>query len=262
MTDPLDVARSLAVPGRRTGLVTDFDGVLAPIVDDPAASALLEGAAEVLTSLAARLEVVALLSGRPVGFLAERAGLPGVLLLGSYGVEHWEDGEAHVLPEVEAWRPAVATASERLHAEFDGADGVHVEDKGLAVAVHWRRAPDQAAAGARTSAVVDELAATLGLHREPGKLVQELRAPLAEDKGTALRRVVAEHDLQHVAYAGDDRGDLPAFAAVADLGGHALVVHSPEVAPEVAAVPGAVFEGPAAFLDWLRTLDALLAERG
>ena len=262
MTDPLDVARALAAPGRRTGLVTDFDGVLAPIVDDPAASALLDGAAEVLTSLAGRLDVVALLSGRPVGFLAERAGLPGLLLLGSYGVESWEDGRARALPAVEEWRPAVARASERLHAEFDGADGIHVEDKGLAVAVHWRRAPDQAAAQALTTAVVDELAATLGLHREPGKAVQELRAPLAEDKGTALRRVVADHGLQHVAYAGDDRGDLPAFAAVQDLGGHALVVHSPEVAPEVAAVEGAVFDGPVAFLAWLRTLDEELRARG
>lgn len=258
MTSSADVVRSLARPGVRAGLVMDFDGVLAPIVGDPTASRLLDGTADVLARLARRLPVVALLSGRPVAFLSERAPVPGVHLLGSYGVERWQDGDVHLLPEVAGWQDAVASATARLHAQFDPAPGVHVEDKGLAVAVHWRGADDHAATGRTVDDVVAALAAETGLHREPGKLVMELRPPLGEDKGTALRRLAAEERLDVVAYAGDDRGDLPAFAAAAELGGHALVVHGVEIAPEVAAVEGTQFAGPDEFAAWLHELaDAL-----
>ncbi len=263
MTPSTDVVRSLTRPGVRAGLVMDFDGVLAPIVDDPAASRLLDGSAGLLARVAQRLPVVALLSGRPVAFLAERAPVPRAHQLGAYGVERWHDGAVHVLPAVEEWRAAVAAASARLHGLFDAVPGLHVEDKGLAVAVHWRNAPDQAAAERLVDDAVAPLAADSGLHREPGKMVVELRPPLGEDKGSALRRLVAEERLDVVAYAGDDRGDLPAFAAVTELGGHALVVHGPDIAPEVAAVDGTAFTGPEDFQAWLGTLaDALDAPTG
>ena len=250
-----DTATALTAPGTRAGLVMDFDGVLSPITDDPASSRLLDGAHDVLAALAQRLELVALLSGRPAAFLAERVTVPGVRLLGSYGVERWQDGVVHVLPEVDRWRPVVQAARRDLEQAFAATAGLLVEDKGLAVAVHWRRADDPVAAQQRVSALVAEIAGRTGLHPEPGKMVLELRPPLRQDKGTALRRVVESADLDVVAYAGDDRGDLPAFAVVREVGGHALVVHGPDIAPEVAAVPGAVaFDGPPAFLAWLRRL--------
>ena len=254
MTPAADVIRSLTEPGRRAGLVMDFDGVLAPIVDDPTASRPLDGTLEVLEQLAGRLELVALVSGRPAAFLAERASVPGVDLYGSYGVEHWTDGAVQVLPEVERWRPVVRDARDRLAHELGDVVGLHLEDKGLAVAVHWRRTTDPTAAEARVTAAVADVCADTGLHPEPGKMVAELRPPVQQDKGTALRRIVAAARLDVVAYAGDDRGDLPAFAAVRELGGHALVVHGPDVAPEVAAVPGTSFDGPADVQAWLRDL--------
>ncbi len=237
----------------------DFDGVLAPIVEDPAASRPLDGTLEVLEEVARRLDVVALVSGRPAAFLADRAPVPGVDLYGSYGVEHWVDGAAQVLPEVDRWRPVVHDARDRLANDLDDVAGLHLEDKGLAVAVHWRRATDPAAAEGRVTAAVAAICADTGLHHEPGKMVAELRPPVQQDKGTALRRIVADARLEVVAYAGDDRGDLPAFAAVGELGGHALVVHGPDMAPEVAAVAGTSFDGPAEVLAWLRDLARALA---
>lgn len=232
----------------------DFDGVLAPIVDDPGASRPLDGAVEVLAELAERLTLVALVSGRPAAFLADRAPAPGVHLFGAYGVEHWVDGAVQVLPAVERWRPVVQGARDRLTEALGDVPGIHLEDKGLAVAVHWRRAHDPAAAERLATAAVADVCADTGLHREPGKMVAELRPPVEEDKGTALRRLVADHRLDVVAYAGDDRGDLPAFAAVIELGGHPLVVHGPDVAPEVAAIAGTAFDGPVDVLAWLREL--------
>ncbi|MCE4263461.1 trehalose-phosphatase [Rhodococcus sp. ACPA4] len=255
-----DVIARLASDPTRSGLVMDFDGVLAPIVDDPAASALLPGAAEVLDALSRHLAMVGLLSGRPVSFLRERVPGENVVLMGSYGVETWVDGEIRVLPAVAQWQPAVAEAEAELRRMIDaaGVPGIHVEGKGLAVAVHWRQARERVAAAAFVEHVVREVAAKTGLRREPGKLVEELRAPVDEDKGTGLQRAIRAAGVDAVAYAGDDRGDLPAFAAVLALGGDALVVGGVDIAPEVAAVDGVAFSDPEEFLVWMKDLATVL----
>jgi len=255
-----DVILRLTSDPARCGLVMDFDGVLAPIVDDPSASALLPGAEDVLATLAEHLGVVGLLSGRPVSFLRERLSLNSVVLMGSYGVETWTDDGIHVLPAVAAFSDAVAEAEAELRRLFDSPaiPGIHVESKGLAVAVHWRRAADRAVAQRLVEAATTEIASRTGLRREPGKLVEELRPPVEEDKGTGLLRAIAAAGVDVVAYAGDDRGDLPAFAAVLASGGEALVVKGDDIAPEVAAVDGVQFDGPQAFLDWMKELAAQL----
>jgi trehalose 6-phosphate phosphatase len=255
-----EVIASLVERPERAGLIMDFDGVLSPIVSDPGESRLPSGTAELIADLAGAFCVVALVSGRPVAFLAERATMPGVALLGAYGVETQRDGQRHVLPEAERYRGTVAQARDELHRRFDRVEGIRVEDKGLAVAVHWRQASDEPAARRLVQDAVAELIASTGLHREPGKLVEELRPPVHQDKGTAVRRLIQEEGLERVAYAGDDLGDLPALRAVAELGGHALVVsHGAETSPAVTAAAHVIFDGVEEFAGWLRDLrDALV----
>ena len=261
--DGHEVIVSLVERPERAGLIMDFDGTLAAVVDDPGESRLVAGTAEVIADLAGAFAVVALVSGRPVQFLAERAEVPGVALLGAYGVETQRDGQRHVLPEVEPFRATVAQASAQLHRRFDGSpgtEGIRVEDKGLAVAVHWRQATDEPVARHLVQDAIAELVASTGLHREPGKLVEELRPPVHEDKGTAVRRLIQQGALERVAYAGDDLGDVPALLAVTELGGHALVVaHGPETSPAVTAAAHVVFDGVEDFAAWLRALRDALA---
>ncbi|WP_159498374.1 trehalose-phosphatase [Microbacterium sp. 18062] len=240
------------------GLVMDFDGVLSRITDRPESSELLPGTADLLAALATRLSVVALLSGRPAAFLAERAAVPGVELYGSYGLEQHTDGRIDVVPDARQWVPAVRQAADELHSALDDVAGISVEDKSLAVAVHWRRADDRDAAAHLIAPLVQEIVDRLGLRREPGKLVEELRMPLDQDKGTALERIIRTRDLQSIAYAGDDLGDLPAFEAAISVGGHALVVEGPDADRRVLDVPGAHFDGPAEFQAWLRRLSESL----
>lgn len=258
MSDPTAVLRRVVASTRPTGLVMDFDGVLSPITDDPPASCLIDGAEAALKALSGRLDLVALLSGRPVEFLAERVDVPGLVLLGSYGLERRTPAGREVLPEVERWLPGVDEAHRQLVERFNDFPGAYVERKSIAVAVHWRRATDQAAAGRAVSTAIAQLATQTGLHAEPGKLVWELRPPVPMDKGIALRGLVTERDLATVLYAGDDRGDLPAFAAVRALGGYSLIVRGAGMDAEVAAQAGTHFDGPASFVGWLTDLaDAL-----
>jgi trehalose 6-phosphate phosphatase len=95
----------------------------------------------------------------------------------------------------------------------------------------------------------------------PGKLVWELRPAVPSDKGDAVRRVVAESGARSVVVAGDDLGDLAAFAAAAQLaaeGGDALrvAVRSAEAPPELLADADLVVDGPTGLRDFL---DRLLA---
>jgi trehalose 6-phosphate phosphatase len=189
-----------------------------------------------------------------VSFLAERVTVPGVLLLGSYGTEQRIAGRTEVRPAIRAWLPQVQAAKQELVSHLGSMPGVHVEDKDWAVAVHWRQAPDQEAAGALVEEVAGTVARATGLRLEPGKFVQELRPPVDEDKGTALRRLATGSSCTTFAYAGDDRGDLPAFAAVSELDGFALIVHGAEIADEVKQVTGSHFRDPIDFADWLRRL--------
>jgi trehalose 6-phosphate phosphatase len=249
---------ALAAAPAASALVLDFDGVLAPIVENPEASVLPPDSASLLARLAAVLGTVAVISGRPLGFLADRVPVPGVRLLGSYGMEQQlTDGRVALAAEAQAWLPAVDEARRELTAELAGLPGIRIEAKSASVAVHWRQAPDQAAAASLVHDAVGRAGSQTGLRLEPGKLVFELRPPIAVDKGSAVAALITASRPSAVGYAGDDLGDLPALRAVHDAGGYALVVdHGAETSPELLALADEVFPGTQRFADWLAALAA------
>ena len=79
-----------------TAILVDFDGSLAPIVDRPDDAVPLPSAVEVLQRLIGPFGRVGIVSGRPIGFLVEHAGIPGLVLAGLYGMETLLDGEPRI----------------------------------------------------------------------------------------------------------------------------------------------------------------------
>jgi trehalose 6-phosphate phosphatase len=246
---------ALAGAPRGAALVLDFDGVLAPIVENPEASAMPAGTAASLHRLAAVLGTVAVISGRPASFLADQVRVPGVQLLGSYGMERVTDGRLALAPQAKAWLPAVAEARRALAADLGSQPGVRIEAKPASVAAHWRQAPDPAEAADLVRQAAGRAAAQTGLRLEPGKLVLELRPPIDVDKGSAVAALIAAARPATVAYAGDDLGDIPALRVVREAGGYALVVdHGAETDPRLLAVADEVYPGTPGFADWLASL--------
>ncbi|MGO9192129.1 MAG: trehalose-phosphatase [Streptosporangiaceae bacterium] len=244
-------------------IAMDFDGTLAPIVPDPRAARAHPGAVPVLARLAKAVGTLAVISGRPAAEAVAYGGLeavPGIIVLGHYGWQRWQDG-ALTGPDAP---PAVGAAREALPGVLSRAgapDGTWVEDKGHALAVHTRRAADPDAALRVLRGPLGELAARLGLAAEPGRMVIELRPP-GVDKGTALADLARERAADPVIFCGDDLGDLPAFAAVRALraegiGGCAVASASAE-SPQVAAVADLVVDGPEGIVDLLAALAAAL----
>lgn len=227
----------------------DFDGTLAPIVPDPRDARAHPDAVPVLTRLAPAIRALAVITGRPAAEAIAYGGLdavPGLILLGHYGWQRWQDGELTV-PDPP---PAIDKARRALPALLAGAgmpDGTWIEDKTQALAVHTRRAADPEAALARLRGPLTRLAAELGLAAEPGRLVIELR-PRGVDKGTALTGLARETSARSVIFCGDDLGDLAAFDAVRQLRadgipGCTVASASPE-SPRVAAAADLVVDGP------------------
>ncbi len=239
--------------GSGAGLFVDFDGTLSPIVDDPAAAAPLPGAVEVLRSLAGRLAIVAVVSGRPASYLTDRlAGAGGVLLAGLYGLERVVDGRVVEADDARRWRAAVAQVADL--AEEQAPPGVRVERKGSTVTLHVRAAP--AAAGWAERFAADRAVAT-GLVAHSGKLSVELRPPSGGDKGSVVDELGA--GLAATAFVGDDAGDLPAFEALARLRAQgvrtlAVAVNGDDAPAPLLDAADVVVSGPEAVLAGLRAL--------
>jgi trehalose 6-phosphate phosphatase len=256
MSSRLTAMEALAAEPGRSGLVLDFDGVLSPIIEDPTASALPDRAAAALRRLSGRLGLLAVISGRPVAFLEDRIRIPGVPLLGSYGIERSDNGVRRLDPAAVRWTSQVGEAGRTLRELLEDSPGLRVEEKTVSVAVHWRQAPDYAAAAEEVRRVTARLADETGLRLEPGKLVEELRPPVDVDKGSALSALLeATPNLTALAYAGDDLGDAPALRKARAWGGYALVVdHGPETDPLLRALADETYPGTEAFADWLGRL--------
>ena len=244
----------------RTLVALDFDGVLAPIVDRPADAVALPGTADVLTTLAARVARVAIVTGRPsldAVRLGGLDGVPGLEVRGHYGLQRWSGGRLDS-PRVPA---GVLEARERVFELAATRPGVDVEDKGQSVALHTRNADDPAGMLAELHPLAEAVAADTGLQLTPGRFVLELR-PAGVDKGTAIRALVDETGARAVVYAGDDLGDLPAVAAVRDLGtagvtGIIICSDAEEVAAELRAAADLVVPGPVGVQAVLRALASL-----
>jgi trehalose 6-phosphate phosphatase len=253
-------AARVAAQAQTTALFLDFDGTLAPIVDDPNEARPLPWTVELLGQLAARLAAVALLSGRPADYLAQHAGAPGVRYLGLYGLQEIRDGQLWVDPRLEAARLAVKAAQKNLRDSAAIHDsGAYLEDKQYAVAIHTRRLADPD----RWTALIDEAARRIaerhGLEVILGKLVWELRPGVHSDKGDAVRRVIAESKARGVVVAGDDLGDVSAFAAALELqarGGDALriAVDSVEAPQALIAQADLIVDGSRGLLEFLRLM--------
>ena len=243
-----------------TLLALDFDGTLAPIVPDPADSRPLPGVVGVLTTLAGRGARIAVITGRDARTLFELSGLervPGLVVEGLYGAESWQAGRLRT--------PATPAEIEALRARLpvivaDGGDpAVWIEDKRLSLVVHGRLADDPERALDPVRTPIAELAAELGLEVHAGRGVIELRLP-GFDKAGALRRLVDQFAPRQVLFAGDDKGDLPAFAEVRALRAGGVAAWGVGVlSPEVTELDGAAdvcVDGPPAMLALLRALAA------
>ncbi|HEY4127866.1 MAG TPA: trehalose-phosphatase [Gammaproteobacteria bacterium] len=221
----------------------DVDGTLLPIAESPDVVAPSGAACALLVSLSAASDgALALVSGRPlheldVMFAPHRfpvAAQHGAEIRNPGGRITWWEGHLSALQ-------AVGAKMRRL-ADMDGR--LRLEDKGLAISLHYRRAPHLGES--LTSTMLEMLAPYRSLRLQPGKCVLEV-CPAELGKGQAVEAFMRQAPFagRRPVYIGDDLTDESGFEAVNAMGGISIKV-GPE--PSVATLRLA---DPAAVLHWL-----------
>ena len=228
----------LAENPAEAAIMLDVDGTLAPIVARPELASVPESTRTELQWLVARYALVACISGRTGKDAARVVGVDGPVYVGVHGLD--------LAPEAERWRGPLQ--------EFAESVDWPVEDKGLAVVFHYRQAADEEAALGVLRGVADR-ATALGLQAQFGRKVLEVRPPVADDKGTAVRALLEQRGLRRALYAGDDTTDLDAFRGLDGLEVSVrIAVASAEGPPKLREAADIVVESPAELAELLRLL--------
>jgi trehalose 6-phosphate phosphatase len=255
-----DLALGLVTARPPLLVVTDFDGTLSPIVQDPL-GAVIEPLARTALRRLARLSesrpdrlAVVVLSGRTSVDVAARVRVGGVRYLGNHGLEAGrlrrrmrpETLAVRADPTLEPWVPSTAALADAVAAQLGRPDWLFVELKGPSVAFHFRQAPDVDRAREQVLLGIDAAEAAagpnqLGMTRLEGRRIVELRPVGAGGKGEAVARLIERDRPGAVLMLGDDRSDAEGFRVIVetrrrrDVEGVALAVHGArETPPEVA----------------------------
>jgi len=235
----VDLLERLADDPGRAALLLDVDGVLAPIVPRPEDARVPEETRTTLRRLDARYALVACISGRAGEDARRIVGVPELTYVGNHGLE--------LEAEAEAWHA-------RLHTFLATVDWPELEDKGLSAALHYRSAADEVAARSELDAIAIRARAE-GFIARYGRKVLELVPPLDANKGTAVRRLLAQRGLTRALYAGDDTTDLDGFNGVSGLElSIRVAVASDEGPAELRAAADIVVASPEEFLSLLKLL--------
>jgi len=205
-------------------VATDFDGTLATIVRRPGGAALPRRARAALRRIA-RLPgaSVAVLSGRTLDSVARHVALPGVFLSGLAGLETLDARgrrRVHVPPSLRL-PPALADTLTQWCARFDGA---WLEDKDLALALHYRAVTPQHHAALRAGVRRRLAPFRRRVVLVPGKRVLEIMPKAGVNKAVALARAIPRGRRVAIFFFGDDENDEPAHALVRRRRGIAVAV--------------------------------------
>jgi len=245
---------------RPSALVSDLDGTLSPIVPTPEKASVLPGCQRALERLRDRLDLVAVISGRPGSEAKRLLGVDGVVYLGNHGLDPWiglerPAGPPACLPDRQAGQAGTASrglrqAVEELKEALAGQRGLRFEDKGATISIHYRSAPDPEAVRPLVLAAAGQAAARHDLAVGEGKKVVELGPSHWAGKGAALEELAHGCGLRGLVYLGDDHPDLHAFETLAELRQReglltlSVGVAGPEAPSELADRADVVLAGP------------------
>ena len=242
MSAPVLLVRFRSDP-EQAAIFLDVDGTLAPIVERPEDAYVPDESRSELERLVRSYALVACVSGRTSDEIRRLVGLEQVEYVGVHGLE----GD----PDAERFAPQLEAFAERIAWPWT------VESKaGVAIAFHYREATDEADAQRRADEVA-HAAEEAGLRPQQGRKIMEIGPPVDVDKGTAVRRLLADRKLKRALYAGDDTTDLDAFRGLDEAGLDVALkvsVGSREMNPRLLTEADLVVDGPGELLQLLKTL--------
>lgn len=221
-TDTAAIAdRAADVLGRHpSGLFTDIDGTISPMMPHPDEAYVEPAARAALAAIAPHLDLAGIVTGRALDVAMGLVGLDELIYVGNHGLEWRIDGVHEDNPAAVASRDGLRAALADIStaaAERSLTEGLLLEDKRLSATVHYRQTPAPERFLEEMLPVLMETAETHQLQLVPGRMIMELRPRTGISKGTALRDIVSRRGLRGVVFSGDDISDVEGFEILQGL---------------------------------------------
>jgi len=243
---------------RPLGLISDIDGTISSTAPTPAQAQVSPLCRHYLSLLAQDLELVAIISGRPVAEMREMLQVEEIAYVGNHGFERWQKGRVKLHNKVGEYPVILGMVLQELEPLL-AIEGIFFDNKGFTASIHYRLCRDQEGARRQIRAALEKSSPASKLLVSQGKMAIELQPPLGVNKGTATLDLIREHKLRRAFYLGDDSSDVDAFRAIHRVAAHdfeglAIVVTGIETPPEVETEADFILEGVGEvewFLGWL-----------
>ncbi len=207
--------------GKHIAVFLDYDGTLTPIVETPDQAVMSENIREAVTALSRHCPV-GIISGRDLKDVRDKVRIETIVYAGSHGFDIAGPKGMQVEDTVgEEFLHVLDKAEQTLSRKLDSIQGMLVERKKFAIAIHYRRVDPEKVE--RIETVVDEVAsAHPELRKSYGKKIFELQPKVDWHKGKALfsllRTMKLDRDDVLPFYIGDDVTDEDAFRALKGRG--------------------------------------------
>jgi trehalose-phosphatase len=200
---------------RRTAFFLDFDGTLAPLVNDPAQATLPAATRAVLKNISLLPNVsVAIISGRPLSFLLKKVALPRLTYAGNHGLEiRYANGKKEVHPSARRTRLLMQKIFKNLKQHTRYIPGVFVENKRWSLTFHLRRIPmsQRSMAEHKFNEIVAPFIKQGKIRVTVAKLALEVRPATDCNKGTTALKLLVQTGKPLPIFFGDDPTDEFAF---------------------------------------------------
>lgn len=238
-------------------LLLDYDGTLTPIVARPEQAVCPPGVKSILEKLRdSPRGMVAIISGRALEDLKGKVGVPGITYVGNHGLEMENPPGVHPKNLSPQRQDELKQIRKSLETSLKALPGIHFEDKGPILTLHYRNAPREASG--RVQEAVQNVLQGYYLTRWQfftGKKIFEIRPRMDFNKGKTIKELLHRFPPAKLlpVYLGDDQSDEDAFRAIQGQGIPVRV--GPGSAPSAADY---FLRDPSEVLDFLRQCEKIL----
>ncbi len=208
-------------------LFFDYDGTLTPIAQTPQQAVIPQKVKELLRKLSQKPNcTLAVISGRALKDLKQVIGLKHIIYVGNHGLEIKGPKIKFESQVSQGLNSAIRDINKKLVSSLSKIKGVLIEDKGLAISVHYRLvdAKDMQGFLNKFYEITEPFAVRNKIKISEGKKVYEIRPPVAWDKGKVVLWLLARQqflvgeDKVFPIYFGDDITDEDAFKVLKKKG--------------------------------------------
>jgi trehalose-phosphatase len=202
-------------------LLTDFDGTLTPIQKHPDLVNLSEEIRQILIKYSQNKAIfLGIITGRSLKQIKKLVNIPEILYVANHGIELEGPGIHYVSKEARKARYILWHIYMRLFKSLKHIEGMHIEDKGFSISLHYRAVKKKGDIKFITStlhAITKPFLDRKMLSLSTGKMVYEIRPPVEWNKASTIQWLLAHYfplefsENALLIYLGDDKADIEVF---------------------------------------------------